>query len=210
MKWLKSWQFLVAVFAVLFVGSAVVITMAVIKHKEPGFIEGVPIWNRASFPLRVAVYKYTSTGVVRVYAGEPLSTAESIVDRVNSRLDFTAFILATGDIVGDIEITVEVPHVVGGIMTGQDPQGNLFHTGEYTRIRHVAGVAEVCEVRVSNVGTAELLGKAIHHGLGHCLGLADGDGPPSIMQNELGPTPDGRIPEWISDYDRKLIIERYR
>jgi hypothetical protein len=202
-------------FFVLLVAVGFLLALAIprggpLHAKEPGFIEGVPQWEASDFPLGVAVFRYSAEGEKRIFASgdEAAGTVDEIINRVNVRLGFSAFEPVAVTDEGKVRIVVNAPQLVGESGVGQIGEA-LFHTGEYTRIHHINLRAAMCEVRTSNTGTLEMLGKAVYHGLGHCLGLADGDAPPSIMQRELSSTPDRVIPEWVSDNDRRIIRERY-
>lgn len=178
----------------------------VAMHQEPGLKEGVPTWPKDAFPLDVVASTY-SVGEESELDDGHRGALEYTINAINRRMGFNVLEWADGK-PADVVIIVGVPQDVSedALEQGFAPDGGIYNAGEYSQIRHSAGVAEQCEIRTANV-PQNLLWQVAYHAFGHCLGLAHDDYTQSIMfprQREY----EG-LPPWFSDDDRALLREMY-
>ncbi len=195
-------RYLLVGFAVFLALVAVLLVYGIVTHREAGFIEGAPQWDREALPLRVCARSYT------VDVGDPIleagdrETVEEAVSRAQARTGdwlLEAAVLEAPAVGCEIEVVIGVPAEAGW----QDPGG-------HAELEHTGGRASRCLVRTSNTaGAQDLTLLTVYHELGHCLGLAHDDYNQSIMRPVQRPTPGRTIPAWLSDSDAELLAERY-
>jgi hypothetical protein len=190
MDFVRSWKFSMIVFAVLCVCGIAGVIVGVHLHEEPGLMEDAPRWD--SMPLTVCVHPY-EPGDAETAARCDTST-RYVAGLVNERLGFTAYVVEAFYVDRTCEVDVTCGYPAD---EANEPGGSALLTPGR------------CDVRIVNVH-GELQTLAVHHELGHCLGLADEDGanPHSIME-DIRETPPGTLPPWISDDDRAVLRALY-
>jgi len=185
----------VTLFAIFAVSVTAAVIAGVVQHEEDGFAHPGRSWDHA--PLTVACRGYVPT------EDEACETAQSVVATINTRLGFP--MLQWNDSPGseDIDIAMRAPIEVGG--DHRDSAGGHFElSGSGDTYTH-------CNIWTMNVsGPDDLEWLVLYHELGHCLGLDHDDYGLSIMHPAQQRTRDGGIPPWFSDWDRRLLRERYR
>lgn len=218
---LKSWQFMVGVFGVVFVSAVVFVIIGVATHEEPGLMGGCwddrnrkvhtyevagaekcpPIkWNKSAFPLRTAVRTENPHP-----PDDPQDAVDAVISKINRRLGFKAFELDRSE----VGLCYEGHAVCVEIGVAHEPM--WMDTAGDASFWNSEDFGMSCEVRTSNTGTAEMLHLVLEHEMGHCLGLAHDSYRKSIMfGGKLKPTPDGQLPPWISDDDRRMLRELYK
>jgi hypothetical protein len=205
---IKSWQFMLVLVLTLAVIAVVLVVVGVMTHSEPGYMRTVPGFTRADVPVQVCAGAYSpdeaGTRVAR-------SAVTDAVRTVNGRMGFELLTMNHRDGEGcthGILVTVGVPYEHSHGHTIVEPGGSANFVSR----------SRFCEITTTNTGTDELLGLAIQHELGHCLGLAHDPFPSSIMCGSdpgqpsctLSPPPAGSLPPWIDDHDRALLLVSYR
>lgn len=171
----------------------VLTVVGVYTHTEPGFTEQDRHWRGT--PLTVACAGHVPA------EDDACEVAEHAVGVVNARLGFGMLSWLGRAADADIKITMRAPVEVG-----------VDEPGGHYELHYANGVYSRCEVRTMNSsgGGTDLEWLVVYHELGHCLGLAHDTAEISIMRPNQRATPFGQIPPWISDYDRKILRERYR
>ncbi len=187
----------IIIFGVFALAVIVFLIYGISTHEEPGFIEEAPTWSRSDFPLDVRAVMHTTGESVRD------SEVRAAMNLANDRLGFIAFQWADEREDPEVIVTLQAPSEPGF----QDPGGD-------SSIVAIGGHANQCLIVQSNTaGAGDLTIKVLYHELGHCLTLQHDCFFPSIMCGgsccTLSPTPDRQIPEWITDYDRSIIRERW-
>ena len=195
MKTWSKWEKSLLVFGIILVLAAAGVVYGVITHEEPIFTNQSKSWNHT--PL-VVVGVDPSPGGLRSHNQEDLETA---VRNVNQRLGFQMLRLAgvqepERDIVVEFEAAYDAD-------TWDAPGGHY-------QLRSQGATYTACEVALALVhGEVQLL--SLEHELGHCMGLAHDPqtNGVSIMVPTLTETPDGQIPRWITDDDKKALRSKY-
>lgn len=190
----KTVAFLVGV-VVFAVAVAVTLAVGVATHDEPGFMPDAPQWERSDFPLRVCGKRYTAEGPAPL-DGSQSRTLGYVTRKINARLNFAA--LEDADDRCEIDVTLNAP-----------PADDWRDGGGDAQLVSTDGKAKGCLIRVGNVPSDDLRAMVIEHEIGHCLGLAHDDFELSIMRPVQSATRNRTIPPWITDFDRKLLRERY-
>jgi hypothetical protein len=181
---------MVVVLVALFVAACVLLIVAVVMHTEPGFMHPQHQWPLAQVPLRVSCGGYVPERDC------DCEVVHHELRAINERLGFEMLRPAAS---GEINLTIGVPSEPGW----QDPGGStLCHTD-------ADGFFDRCDIVTSNTGSVEMLGMVVQHELGHTLDLAHDDAQTSIMRRTQRPTPMGAFPPQISDYDRRVLRQRY-
>lgn len=188
MEFIRSWEFMAIILAVLALVAAILVAVGVSTHEEPGLMPDAVTWPRDRFPLTVCPEAYLDTSDDLLEAVTAVGEASDVI---NDRLGFPALEVRTDDC--DVRVTVGVP-----TEPGMEPGGDA-------RIAH----GPICHVRTANTGTSELRHLVLQHELGHCLGLAHDDFETSIMRPVQTPTPDRTFPPRITDHDRDLLRALY-
>jgi hypothetical protein len=187
-----AWFFLVALFIVLMIAAIVLLTVAIITHEEPGFIDGVPKWDRIDFPLNVCAQTYAAP-----LSADHHSAVETVISWANDRLGFEVFGFADNHC--RVTVVIDAP-----IESGWRDRGG------HSQIHHLDNRAQVCEVTIGGTAGGEgLTALVLYHEMGHCLGLAHDDYKRSIMYPERTDLPTRVLPPWISDSDRALLRTMY-
>ena len=190
----KRWVSM-GVFSVIFLAAITLLVIGIVTHEEPGFSNPEAQW--------VSPVTVTCAGYVPE-EDEACDVAEDVVGVVNSRLGFEMLRWDPTNVGGSIHITMRAPVEVGG-------SGPCGQPGECFELRGSGDTYTECRMQTMNAsgGAGNLEWLTVYHGLGHCLGLAHDDYKQSIMYPVQEATPDRTIPSWISDWDRKLLRERY-
>ena len=213
-SWTKPLNIAMMVGGVVLTVVVIVLLVLVIPEDGPlhpdeaGFQEGGPQWERSDFPLGVCVHTYRSNERLEP-TDDDIATVGEALSRANGRLADIPFGSPwTFDMVEAderpclINVTVGVPTEQGWLDPGGDSQ-----------IASAGDRAQRCDVVTANTGGAgDLTVQVIYHELGHCLGLShveQRNESNNLMQPETEATPDGQIPDWFSDYHRRIIRERY-
>jgi hypothetical protein len=187
MKFLKSKTFMIILVAIVLAAAVGFSLYGIFNHSEAGFMAKTPEWRKSDFPLSLCVTAHN--GAVTNFDSEAV---DHVVRLINSRLDFTVFQRVTEREACEVSLTMGVPTEAGW----QDPGGAA-----------VIGLHS-CHVVTANV-SGELTGLVVYHELGHCLGLDHDDSELSIMRRVQRETPNGVMPPWFSDFDRKLLRDTY-
>lgn len=209
---MKTRNIMLIVFGILTIGVVVLLILSIpedapLHREEAGFLEGAPTWEQGQLPLVVYATTYRASefsehGELVPPDSDDLDTVKDVISVVNRRLGFTAFRLAV--VPSHDILNPEVPLVLGAPV-----EVGVGGAGGHAQIRLFGITADDCEIETRNTGTSELLWLTLYHEFGHCLGLAHDDFEQSIMRPVQSPTPDGVIPPWFSDHDRRIIRERY-
>lgn len=198
-KFLKKWQlWLGAGFTVIVIG---LIAFGVLTHSEAGLTRPGTTWEKSKFPLAVGAAAYAGP------ESDAVSSVQSAIKAVNSRLGFTALALVDGP--ADIVVTVGVPQessnsspIAYDTLALKDA-GGFYRVNAETTGKHWVN----CSIETSNTGTLVILHQVLIHEFGHCLGLAHDDFTLSIMYPTQAEY-DG-IPPTFTDSDRKLLRKLY-
>lgn len=190
MKFIKSWQFMAILVAIVAIVAVAGVIYGVTTHTERGLKPDWPRWSRSDFPLRACA---------TMYEGAPAAAVVAVgvaIDATNQRLGFSAYDPSLRSDDCDVTVVLGYPAEPGL----QEPGGSALMTTT------AEGVS--CDVRISNAH-GELQHLAIQHELGHCLGLDDETFRASIMWPMQVETPDREFPPRITDFDRELLRGLY-
>lgn len=192
MEFIKSWKFMALIVAVLAVVAIAGVIFGVATHEEPGLSNPEARWDHAPLTVRCTGYSEGFEGCDAVL---------SAMDTLNARLGFS-MLSATTDDEADIVVVARAPVEIGHDTCGAP--------GECFELTGSANIYQHCDIRTMNVvGVGDLEWLVSYHGLGHCIGLAHDDFELSIMRPVQSATPDGSLPPWLSDHDRRLLRDLY-
>lgn len=198
-KFLKKWQLWLFAGFVVIVGG--LITFGVLTHSEAGLTRPGTTWEKAKFPISVSA---------KAYAGpdqDAVSSVQSAIKAVNSRLGFSALALVDGP--GTIQVTIGVPQESSNSAPIAYDTLALKDAGGFFRVNAASGSKHWvnCLIETSNTGSSVILYQVLQHEFGHCLGLAHDDFTQSIMYPTQAEY-EG-LPPTFTDSDRKLLRKLY-
>lgn len=175
------------------------VVYGVLTHEEPGFVNPQMSWDKAKLPLKVSATDYSAeqSGVL---GDDSRKTLEHVIESINTRLGFSAYVMAAEGDLADVTMEVGVPYE-NGAWEGAGGHYELAGHADSKRWHK-------CKVITSNTGTLDILSMTMKHELCHCLGLAHDDFDSSIMRPVQKPW-EGGFPPRITDSDRALLRERY-
>lgn len=202
MSILKRWEFWFIV--ILSVVAIALIVYGVTTHEEPGFKNPDARWGK-DFPLTVEVQAYSIRPDDNIRATR---VAKDAIDSMNEFVDFEVFkYVDDGEDRPAIHITIGVPVDAPDSEAIEDGP-SLKEAGGFYELHGKKGLWWFCVIETGNTGSDEILYYTLQHELGHCLDLDHDDYERSIMYPVQRSHSIASMP-WLSDWDKKLIRERY-